>query len=126
MKLEKRKSILIIEDEPDILECFKLAIDHIGYFDSIVTASSIGEAVFKLQNQTFDHCLTDLNLGRKSILDIFEKDILKKVSPKNITVLSAFLDSDSVSFFINSEIKHILTKPIMAEALIAHYKGITK
>lgn len=117
----KKKSILIIEDDPDILECCKMAIESLEFFDFIVTASNTSEAITKLNNQKFNFCLTDLNLGSKTILEVFNV-LLKHFEANQITVLSGYLDKESVETFIEHKVKNILTKPIETNKLVDHYK----
>jgi response regulator of citrate/malate metabolism len=124
--LNKKKSILIIEDEKFILDCYREAIEKLNFFDFIVTASSIKEAVVKMKNQRFDYCLTDLHLDKESIISIFEKELASNVVPKNITVVSAFFDKESVCFFIKNKVKNILTKPLTEERIESHFKGLIK
>jgi two-component system response regulator PilR (NtrC family) len=60
--------ILLIDDEPDILELLSMTIDRMGLMSD--TAASVKEAIVKLKNSQFDLCLTDLRLPDGSGLEI--------------------------------------------------------
>lgn len=121
----KKKSILIIEDDPDILECCKESLKTLDFFDFIVTASNATEAINKMNNQKFTFCLTDMNLGNKTVLDIFNV-LLKQFEPNQITILSGYLDEQAVKKFIQYKITNIMTKPIQVSKLIEHFESQIK
>ncbi|MEA1890884.1 MAG: sigma-54 dependent transcriptional regulator, partial [Pseudomonadota bacterium] len=60
--------ILLIDDEPDILELLSMTIDRMGLLSD--TATSVKDAIAKLNGQSFDLCLTDLRLPDGSGLEI--------------------------------------------------------
>lgn len=120
-----KKSILIIEDDSEILECCKLAMESLDYFDLIVTAKSTTEAINKMSNQKFTYCLTDMNLGNKSILDVFDI-VLKNIQASKVVIMSGFLEKSTVQFFIEKKIRNILSKPISVDQLIEYFKNLTE
>ena len=60
--------LLIVDDEPDILELLCMTIERMGFHST--TACSIADAKHQLTQQTFDLCLTDMRLPDGSGLDI--------------------------------------------------------
>jgi two-component system response regulator PilR (NtrC family) len=60
--------ILLVDDEPDILELLSMTIDRMEL--ASVTAASVKEAIVKLKSSRFDLCLTDLRLPDGSGLEI--------------------------------------------------------
>ena len=60
--------ILLVDDEPDILELLSMTIDRMGLTSD--TASSVKDTIAKLNKQNFDLCLTDLRLPDGSGLEI--------------------------------------------------------
>lgn len=60
--------ILIVDDEPDILELLSMTINRMGL--NCTSACSIADARHQLQNRTFDLCLTDMRLPDGSGLDL--------------------------------------------------------
>ena len=65
-----QKNILIIDDEPDILELLSISIHRMGH--SSVKASSKQQALEKLNLNQFSLCLTDMNLGDGNGLEIIQ------------------------------------------------------
>lgn len=61
-------NILIIDDEPDILELLEITLLRMGH--SCTLAGSYQEAIKKLKNESFALCLTDMNLGDGNGIDI--------------------------------------------------------
>jgi diguanylate cyclase (GGDEF)-like protein len=55
--------VLLVDDDPDINEVFKLALTSMGY--ACETASSGKQALFKLANSRPDLVLLDMRLGRE-------------------------------------------------------------
>ena len=60
--------ILLVDDEPDILELLSMTLDRMGLISD--TAASVKEAVVKLKGSQFDLCLTDLRLPDGNGLEI--------------------------------------------------------
>jgi len=61
-------NILLIDDEPDILELLSMTIDRMGLLSD--TASTVKDAIAKLNMRHFDLCLTDLRLPDGNGLEI--------------------------------------------------------
>lgn len=64
------KTVLIIDDEPDILDVLSLTLERMNLLT--LTAGSCGEARALLEKKDIDLCLTDMNLPDGSGLDIIE------------------------------------------------------
>jgi two-component system response regulator PilR (NtrC family) len=62
--------ILIIDDEPDIRELLEITLNRMGH--SCVCAASRTEALEALKKQTFALCLTDMNLGDGTGIEVIE------------------------------------------------------
>jgi len=62
------KKILIIDDEPDILELLEITLLRMGL--QVSTAANLTEARHELQQQSFDFCLTDMKLPDGNGLDL--------------------------------------------------------
>lgn len=65
MKAIKKKSILLVDDDPDFLKLFKKKILKVDDF-SVVEAKDGMEAILKLRNQVFEYIITDYNMPRVS------------------------------------------------------------
>lgn len=79
-------NILLIDDEPDILELLSLTLDRMGlHFD---TASTVKQAIALLNKKAFNLCLTDLRLPDGSGLEIV-KFIQQSMPQLPVAVISA-------------------------------------
>jgi len=61
--IQKRKSVLLVDDEAEILELMSEALDEAGL--RVVTAVDGLDATLKLQNEGFDMLITDLHIPKK-------------------------------------------------------------
>ena len=61
-------NILIVDDEPDIIELLELTLARMGM--DVVSARSLGEAKDRLQSKRFQLCLTDMRLPDGDGLDL--------------------------------------------------------
>ena len=59
-KVRAQPKVLVIDDEPDLLELLELTLSRMGL--DTERASSVGEAVGLLDRESFDLCLTDWRL----------------------------------------------------------------
>lgn len=63
-------TVLVIDDEPDIRELLEITLMRMGL--DCVSAGSLKQGLECLQEQRFDLCLTDMNLGDGNGLSIIE------------------------------------------------------
>ncbi len=68
MSADKSQQILVIDDEPDILELLEITLTRMGL--QVSTAIDLSEARVKLGQQKFDFCLTDMKLPDGNGLDL--------------------------------------------------------
>ena len=59
-KLRGQPHVLVIDDEPDLLELLELTLSRMGL--DTIRAESVAEAVRLLDKEPFDLCLTDMRL----------------------------------------------------------------
>ena len=71
---DKKKRILVVDDDASILRGFKRILQEKGY--AVETAETGHEALKKIRKQKFDVCLVDIRLpdmdGTELLLDIGE------------------------------------------------------
>ena len=67
-KLEATSRVLVVDDEPDLLTLMQLTLTKLGL--EVVTADSRQSAMAALDRQTYALCLTDMQLGDGTGLDV--------------------------------------------------------
>ncbi|HET6592994.1 MAG TPA: sigma-54 dependent transcriptional regulator [Xanthomonadales bacterium] len=65
------KKVLVIDDEPDILELLNLTLTRMGL--EVTTVENLAEARRELRKDTFSFCLTDMRLPDGNGLDLVEE-----------------------------------------------------
>lgn len=114
MVLDKRiqRDVLIVDDDKNVCEILKEYCQNMGCFKNIVLANDGIMATQKLRNQKFSLILLDMNLPKKSGIDIlgeFDGDALNQKD--NILVVSGTLEKDLISKILGRGVKTFLVKP---------------
>ena len=108
--------ILLVDDEPDILELLSMTIDRMGLRSA--TAASVKEAIVKLDQKNFDLCLTDLRLPDGSGLNIV--DFIQRSMPQlPVAVISAHGNMQSAIDALKAGAFDFVSKPIDLKQLRA-------
>lgn len=107
--------ILVVDDEPQLLDIARQALQLLGY--SVETVSSGEEAVAYLQNDTVDLVLLDMLMepgmnGRETF-----EGILTIHPRQKAIVVSGFADNDEVKKTIRLGAKGLLAKPYTIQQL---------
>ena len=79
--------LLVVDDEANIRILYAEELKDEGY--EVVTAGSIGEAVEKLQNTTFDLAVLDIKLKNESGIELLQK-LVKERHDMPVILCSAF------------------------------------
>jgi DNA-binding NtrC family response regulator len=64
------KTILIVDDEPLLLEVIQFAIEEEGHM--VVTANSVDDAIEKLGKHAIDAILSDVRMPKRSGIELLE------------------------------------------------------
>lgn len=107
-----QRDILVVDDDKDICEILKEYIIKMGCFKNIVFAHDGIMATLKLRNQRFAVILLDVNMPKKSGVDLiaeFDGNSLNK--KESVIVVSGTLDKEVISAFMSGNIKNFLVKP---------------
>ncbi len=111
--------ILIVDDEPDILELLCMTIERMGFHAT--TACSIADANHQLSQNTFDLCLTDMRLPDGSGLDLVNH-IQADYESMPVIVITAYGSVDVAIEAMKEGAFDFLSKPVELEKL----KGVIK
>ena len=108
--------VLLIDDEPDILELLSLTLDRMGLESE--TAANVKDAIAKLNDHNFDLCLTDLRLPDGSGLDIV--DFIQQSMPQvPVAVISAHGNMQAAIDAMKTGAFDFVSKPIDLKQLRA-------
>lgn len=120
--METVASILIVDDEPDLLENVGLALEAEGY--RVLTADDGDEAIAVLQSQVVDLILADIAMPRLNGYQLYERvcENPQWVAIPFLFLSARTLDSD-VRYGKELGVDDYLSKPIRAEDLLAAVRG---
>jgi len=108
------KDILIVDDDKNICKVLHQYCVNMGCFNNIVVAHDGSLAAAKLDNQKFDVIILDLNLPKRSGLDIL-KEMAKNKRSKNdtahVVVISGSLEKDKIQEIVACGCRNFLVKP---------------
>jgi DNA-binding NtrC family response regulator len=80
---QKQARILIVDDQPDVLDMMKEILDREGY-ETVAVCS--GEEALQLTNQSFDLLLADIVMPHMGGLELIQE--FRKVSPDTVPMLT--------------------------------------
>lgn len=114
MVLDKKiqRDVLIIDDDKNICELLKSYCHNMGCFKNIVFANDGITATQKLRNQKFSLILLDMNMPKKSGLDLleeFDKDAINQ--KESVIIVSGTLEKILISKILERGVKTFLVKP---------------
>jgi two-component system response regulator PilR (NtrC family) len=115
--------VLIIDDEPDLLELLELTLSRMGL--DAVRAESVGAAIRLLDKEPFDLCLTDMRLGDGDGLRVVEH-INSKGLDVPVAVITAFGSAENAVAALKAGAFDYLSKPVALEQLRALVKQALK
>jgi putative two-component system response regulator len=108
--------ILVVDDEPNICRLLSRYLGRLGY--EVETASSVGEALQRLDSDGYDLVLTDLRLPGPSGLDLLMA--VRSRAPGTRTILmSAHADVYAAAAAIERGVDQLIVKPFELEDLRA-------
>ncbi|PKM31951.1 MAG: sigma-54-dependent Fis family transcriptional regulator [Gammaproteobacteria bacterium HGW-Gammaproteobacteria-11] len=114
MNDSKQPLVLIIDDEPDILELLDLTLQRMQV--KTCSAVSVAEAMQQLETQRFDLCLTDMRLPDGDGLDIV-RHIQQHHPHTPIAMITAYGSLDTAICALKAGAFDFLTKPVDLQRL---------
>jgi len=122
-KIRGQPRILVVDDEPDLLELLELTLSRMGL--DTVCAQNVGEAVRLLDTEPFDLCLTDMRLPDGEGLRVVEH-ITQKGLDVPVAVITAFGSAENAVAALKAGAFDYLAKPVALEQLRALVKQALK
>lgn len=102
-------TVLLIDDEPDILELLDITLSRMGL--ASVHASSASAAYAALQKRNYDLCLTDMRLPDGDGLDIIQY-VQKHHSQMPIAMITAYGCIETATQALKAGAFDFITKPV--------------
>ncbi|MBL8309196.1 MAG: sigma-54-dependent Fis family transcriptional regulator [Burkholderiales bacterium] len=113
-RLELHPSVLVVDDEPDLLLLMQLTLTKLGL--EVVTADSLATAIAAMDKQRFSLCLTDMQLGDGTGLDV-----LAAVNERGLdmpcAVITAFGNAENAVAALKAGAFDYLAKPVSLDQL---------
>jgi len=124
------KTVLVLDDEPEILELMEELLKSIPGVKTVISSSKYSDAYSKLKNQKFDIIFTDYKLGGTETGLDFIKEI-RQTDKENYRKTNVFLISGQLNKIIIDQakqykVKDILVKPFSVGKLAGALKSCTK
>jgi len=107
--MEKKKKILLIEDEPNVLFMMKEMLEYLGC--EVKTASLAQEALAIAEKENFDYYFVDIVMPDMDGLEAIERMLLVDI-PKKVVIISANLNTANVEKARRLGIERFVAKPI--------------
>ncbi|MBF0612257.1 MAG: sigma-54-dependent Fis family transcriptional regulator [Magnetococcales bacterium] len=125
-KTHQSGSILIIDDEPQILRIYKTLLTAESF--QVETAGSMEEAIHWINQKEFHLIITDLRLPGKSGID-FIQELRARGGMAEVVVITGYPELDTAREAMRHGAMDYLTKPVFKEDLlrvchnaIGHYR----
>ena len=122
-KIRGQPRILVVDDEPDLLELLELTLSRMGL--DTICAQTVGEAVQLLDKEPFELCLTDMRLPDGEGLRVVEH-ITQKGLDVPVAVITAFGSAENAVAALKAGAFDYLAKPVALEQLRALVKQALK
>ena len=101
--------VLIIDDEPDIRELLEITLGRMKL--NTVAVATVSEAEAQLENETFDLCLTDMNLPDGNGIDLVH--FIQQHCPQTpVAVITAYGSMDTAITSLKAGAFDFVSKPV--------------
>ena len=119
------KKILIVDDEPEMLEMIRFRLEKSGY--TVFTATTGEECIKKAQDERPDVILLDILLPDLSGYEV-SKRIKANEHTKNIPIImvTAFIGDDAKKKGLEQGAQYFISKPFNPEELLSEIKNIVE
>ncbi len=110
----EKKRILIVDDEPDILQLLEISLGRMGL--AVHKAENVGAAKYQLEKTSFHLCLTDFKLPDGTGIELVEH-IANNYPATPVAVITAFGTINHAVEALKQGAFDFITKPISLDTL---------
>lgn len=114
--VQRTPRVLVVDDEPDILELLELTLLRMGL--EVERASNVREAMQRLDNNSYNLCLTDMRMADGEGLDIV-RHIAQHNLDVPVAVITAHGNLDNAVAALKAGAFDYLSKPVALDQLRA-------
>lgn len=115
--------VLLVDDEPDILELLELALLKMGL--SVERAENVAEAKVQLERMPFDLCLTDMRMPDGEGLDVV-RHIAERGMDVPVAVITAHGNMENAVAALKAGAFDYLSKPLSLDQLRSLVKSVLR
>lgn len=107
-----QRDVLICDDDKEICEILQEYCLNMGCFRNIILSHDGITATMKLRNQKFSLILLDVNMPKKTGVDLISEFAVGSLNGKDsILIVSGTLDKELIEKIIKSGVKNFMVKP---------------
>ncbi len=118
--MDKRKKILICDDEESVRESLNLILEDDYDLDF---ASNGSEAVQKIKNENYDGALLDIKMPSKDGLETLEE--IKRISPDmKVIIVTGYQSVETASKAVKLGAMDYITKPFESKKVLETVRKI--
>lgn len=111
---QEQKKILIVDDEPDILQLLEISLTRMGL--AVFKAGNVGSAKYLLKKYSFHLCLTDFKLPDGTGMDLVEH-MVAEYPETPVAVITAFGTINHAVEAVKKGAVDFISKPISLDKL---------
>ena len=117
--MEKKASILIVDDNISLCKTMSFILDHKGY--AVTTAKAGPEAIARVNESPFDMIFMDIKMPLMDGVETYRR--IKKIMPEAVVVMmTAYAVEDLVEAALNEGAYGVIYKPLDIEKVIVLIK----
>jgi YesN/AraC family two-component response regulator len=114
-----------VDDDPKILKALKSYLEKIPNVRSLLTSSDGIDASYKLNNQTFDLIVIDLQMPKMDGIKLMKLLIRNNlVEPETVLMISGFFEASVIQEASSLGLKNFIVKPFDRETITDKAKRI--
>jgi two-component system, chemotaxis family, chemotaxis protein CheY len=119
--------VIIIDDDPSVLDTLEMYCENCGFFRNVIKAKDGSEASKKMANQKFALILMDINMPKKTGVDLV-KEFDKEAGndPDSVIVVSGELSKQVIQQVMVQGVKNFLVKPFDEDSFVSKVKSVLK
>jgi DNA-binding NtrC family response regulator len=116
-----KKKVLIVDDEPGIIEVMQDYIEHSGIGLQVISANSVDEALLLVESEKPNVIISDIAMPVKNGLD-FLRELVARQKRIPVIVVSGYGDKEMISKAWKLGAFDFLDKPINSKRLLENLK----